>query len=415
MISTTRQSRPSGQGLSTASGAAADSAPTTATFESKGDFLRLVNNGNTHDFHWFWLYHNCSLWLHPVTKERIIDVPDIPLDIKPRRVELFGSSIRVVWPAQRVSDYPIPWLLENSYAMNHRSASPPANDVSLLEVDYELVHSQSTHPEREYARLLAERINKYGAVVVRNRGTDTESIIRELLPSGDDVWVSHFGRIEDLRTNNTTNQNTDQLGYTDVGIAPHTDMPFVHNPPSMQLLHGIQKADVGGESYLVDARSAALFLKCINPWAFDMLSTINVKFHRKQKNFEAVTHYPLIQTYGDHVLQIRYSYFTMVCLFRPLFFLHFFLRLISFFSSSSFFKAPFRVPFEWMRLWYEAYNAFAKILQDEKYQFRFLLQPGDYVLYSNRTMVHAREAFSGPRWVRGAYFDQEKVLSHLSR
>ena len=29
---------------------------------------------------------------------------------------------------------------------------------------------------------------------------------------------THFGRIEDLRTDNTTNQNTDQLGYTDAAI-----------------------------------------------------------------------------------------------------------------------------------------------------------------------------------------------------
>ncbi len=91
---------------------------------------------------------------------------------------------------------------------------------------------------------------------------------------------------------------------------------------------------------------------------------------------------------GDHIVQIRYSYFTM---------------------------APFRVPFPWMRKWYEAYSEFAKILYDEKFQFRFMLEPGDFVLYSNLTMVHARESFSGPRWVKGVYFDQNKVMEHLAR
>lgn len=176
----------------------------------------------------------------------------------------------------------------------------------------------------------------------------------------------------------------------------------------MQLLHGIQKADVGDGSYLVDARAAALFLKSTNPWAFDMLSTIYIKFHRKQKNFEAVTHFPIFQTYGGHVLQIRYSYFTMVG-FSSMFSLSHSLN-----SNIKMTQAPFRVPFDWMLLWYEACNMFAKILQDDKYQFRFILDPGDYVLSSNRTMVHAREALSGPRWVRGVYFDQEKSLAHLS-
>ena len=157
----------------------------------------------------------------------------------------------------------------------------------------------------------------------------------------------------------------------------------MEEPPSVQILQGIRPAERGGESYLVDARQAALYLKQMNPWAFDMLKTVKVKFHRKQKNFTAVTHYPIIQTMGDHIQQIRYSYFTM---------------------------DPFRVPFEWMRLWYEAYDQFAKILVDPKFQYRFLLRSGDFVLYSNETLVHAREAFSGSRHVRGVYLDQKKML-----
>lgn len=84
-----------------------------------------------------------------------------------------------------------------------------------------------------------------------------------------------------------------------------------------------------------------------------------------------------------------------------------------------------------MRLWYQAYGEFAKILHDEKFQFRFLLEPGescvcfflhvfcliafegDFVLYSNLTMVHARESFSGSRWVKGVYFSQDRVLANL--
>ncbi len=44
---------------------------------------------------------------------------------------------------------------------------------------------------------------------------------------------THFGRIEDLRTDNTTNQNTDQLGYTDAAINLHTDQPFIADPPGI--------------------------------------------------------------------------------------------------------------------------------------------------------------------------------------
>jgi gamma-butyrobetaine dioxygenase len=67
-------------------------------------------------------------------------------------------------------------------------------------------------------------------------------------------------------------------------------MPFRHDCPSMQLLHSMRRADIGGESYLVDARAAASYLRSVNPWAYDMLRTVPVKFHRKQKDYEAVTH-----------------------------------------------------------------------------------------------------------------------------
>ena len=75
----------------------------------------------------------------------------------------------------------------------------------------------------------------------------------DFLPKGSDVIHTHFGRIEDLMTNNTTNKNTDQLGYTDAPVHLHTDQPFIKNPPGMQMLHGIRPADSGGENLMVDS------------------------------------------------------------------------------------------------------------------------------------------------------------------
>lgn len=36
---------------------------------------------------------------------------------------------------------------------------------------------------------------------------------------------------------------------------------------------------------------------------------------------------------------------------------------------------------------------------------RFLLRPGDFVLYDNHRMLHARTAFQGSRWLRGICFN----------
>lgn len=63
---------------------------------------------------------------------------------------------------------------------------------------------------------------------------------------------THFGRIEDLRTDNTTNKNTDQLGYTDASVQLHTDQPFLERPPKFQMLHCQRPAASGGISFCVD-------------------------------------------------------------------------------------------------------------------------------------------------------------------
>jgi gamma-butyrobetaine dioxygenase len=80
---------------------------------------------------------------------------------------------------------------------------------------------------------------------------------------------------------------------------------------------------------------------------------------------------------------------------------------------SYFTYAPHVVPFEFMEEWYKAYNAFAKVVRDLKHQYRFLLNPGDFVLYDNHRMFHARTGFTGPRHVRGIYFHTEDVFRKL--
>jgi gamma-butyrobetaine dioxygenase/trimethyllysine dioxygenase len=58
-----------------------------------------------------------------------------------------------------------------------------------------------------------------------------------------------------------------------------------------------------------------------------------------------------------------------------------------------------------MEAFYRAYQRFQRIVHDPAHHLRFLLGPGDFVLYDNHRMLHARTSFTGPRWVRGVYFD----------
>jgi gamma-butyrobetaine dioxygenase len=190
---------------------------------------------------------------------------------------------------------------------------------------------------------------------------------------------THFGRIEDLRTDNTTNQNTDQLGYTNAAINLHTDQPFIPDPPRFQRLHCMQRATSGGDNAIVDAIAAAHHLSFTDAPTFDLLASTPVHFHRQQKQFERLHISPIFERDSDgHLYRVRYSYFTM---------------------------APQRLPFAHMSAWYHAYNRFASFVRDPRNQYQVTLEPGDFLAYDNWRMLHARTAFSGPRWMRGVYFD----------
>lgn len=351
-----------------------------AHLEPHDDFLRVhftPGEGPHHaDFHWFWLRHNSELDRHPLTRERIVCSSELPLDPQPRAVRIAEDTeaIDIDWGDRadgQVSRYASDWLRAHAYAADRAPAPVPPSDDRAITVDFARL-------EEPLERIVLKTLARTGLLVVRGFGLDTEALIDTLGREGLSVIGTHFGRIEDLRTDNTTNQNTDQLGYTNSAIQLHTDQPFLERPPRYQLLHCQQPAESGGANAVVDALAAAHYLADVDRPAFELLRTVPVTFHRKQKSFEKVLVSPILDFDAPGGFRVRYSYFTL---------------------------APHRRPFAEMEAWYRAYNRFARLVRDERHQYRFQLQAGDFLIYDNWRMLHARTAFTGARWVRGVYFD----------
>jgi gamma-butyrobetaine dioxygenase/trimethyllysine dioxygenase len=339
-------------------------------------------DGHHADFHWFWLRHECSLDRHPTTGERTLSMAEVPLDVQPSEVRLDGERARVLvrWrgePSERaLSAYPLAWLREHAYALDRDDPAPLATTLTR--------YLAEPAPGRALPADFRERLARDGALVVRAPShvdaaspEHTERVIAEVEATGLSTIGTHFGRIEDLRTDNTTNQNTDQLGYTDAAVDLHTDQPFLDVPPRFQLLHAIRPAPRGGESLLADASEAARWLEATDAHAFELLTTVPVRFHRKQKAFEKLHVGPILERRGERIL-VRASYFTM---------------------------APHRLPFAKMEAFYRAYRTFFRHIAEPRHHLRFLLGPGEILFYDNRRMLHGRTPFEGARWVRGVYFD----------
>lgn len=345
--------------------------------ELRDGFLRVhFGSGRGHaDFHPRWLRHNCDADRHPVTGERLVCSSELPDELAVERAIVDGDRLAVTWaPGGRTSLFGLSWLAENAYA-NDRVEPPPPADASHFEV---FADAGAAHEAVPRAVAL---VTAHGAAVVRRGGpgsapeAETEAIIDAFAAQGLRVIGTHFGRVEDLRTDNTTNANTDQLGYTDAAIGLHSDQPFLERPPRYQLLQCVRAADEGGENEIADARAAAEHLAAIDADAYETLIRTPIVFHRRQRAFERTHTAPIIESTPEG-FRVRLSYFT---------------------------TAPLRLPFERVEGYYRAYGRFARLVRARS--VRVALGPGDFLLYDNWRMLHARTAFRGPRWARGVYFD----------
>jgi gamma-butyrobetaine dioxygenase/trimethyllysine dioxygenase len=359
-----------------------------ARVEVHDGFLRVIAPEHHADFHLRWLRHNCDRDRHPTTGERMVDSSELPDELAATGARLDGDALEVSWAHDgRVSRYPIAWLWEHAYAIDRLDVPAPSSDVGRIE----LVPA----PGASIASLVPavlDRVRAEGAVVVRRARApgaaapedETEAWIAALEASGLGLVGTHFGRIEDLRTDNTTNANTDQLGYTDAAIGLHTDQPFLDQPPRYQLLQAIRTAARGGDSLIADGLRAFRYLASRDAEAAALLAGTPVRFHRKQAAFERVVIAPIVRPAGPDGdgFHIRASYFTM---------------------------APHRLAFDRMTAWYRAHDRFFRLLRDPRHHQRFRLEPGDVLLYDNHRVLHGRTGFSGPRWVRGVYFDPRRA------
>lgn len=347
------------------------------------------------DFHYVWLRLHCEEDRHPQTREPQLDVTAVPDDLRPAaaHVEARGSDsgddsdggalvVRWTEPGARVSRYPLGWLRAHAYAAERAEPPEPPRLVALT------LHARDFASDGELARAALQRVESGGAVLVRGYGSvhagtaspaDTEALIGAFADAGLEIVGTHFGRIEDLRPDNTTNQNTDQLGYTDAGIDLHTDQPFLDRPPRYQLLHCMRPAESGGDSFLSDGILGAQALAAEDLGAFRTLRTTQVRFHRKQRAFEREVVSPLLTLREDGASLVRCSYFTL---------------------------APQRLPFAEVDGFFRAYRRYMTILRDERHLVRLRLHAGDFLIYDNHRMLHGRSAFTGDRWVRGVYFNE---------
>ena len=318
--------------------------------------------------------------------QRLKSILDLDPDLEINEIEEDEDSVtftlsdghRVTLDAETVGD-----LILELMPLNWRSqASKNMWDEENAPRETFLWDSISTDDSILYEML--DQLISFGFAVVSDMPSKDRAVL-DLIHTFGYERVTNYGDIFDVRVENAPNN----LAFTNLAIAPHTDNPYRDPVPTIQLLHCLETNVEGGHSGLVDGFRAAALLRENDPESFEILTTRLFQFEYKNSDTHLSTLAPIIKLDAmDEIVEIRWNDRSM--------------------------QPPFS-GFDIDEV-YEALRAFARILNAPANMYQFKLEPGQCMIFDNTRVLHARTGFesSGKRHLQGAYSDLDSALSKWS-
>ena len=231
---------------------------------------------------------------------------------------------------------------------------------------------------------------KYGFVIFENVPTQDNFIVTFANSIGS-VRRTNFGEFFNVKSK----PNPNDLAYTSLPLAPHTDNPYRKPVPCIQLLHCIENEVGGGLSTLVDGLAVTEELKKEHPSFFQILTKIKVRFQFVDDNVVLEDWAEMIQLDENKRLkQVRFS---------PR------LDFVPLMDKGK------------LELYYAARNKISEMYNSEKFRIEFKLKPGDLLMMDNYRLLHGRTEYNaneGNRFLQGCYIDYDSTegkLKHLKR
>ena len=231
---------------------------------------------------------------------------------------------------------------------------------------------------------------KYGFVIFENVPTKDNFIVNFANSIGS-IRRTNFGEFFNVKSK----PNPNDLAYTSLPLAPHTDNPYRKPVPCIQLLHCIENEVGGGLSTLVDGLAVTEELKKEHSSFFQILTEIKVRFQFVDDNVVLEDWAEMIQL--DENKRLKQVRFSPRLDFVPL------------------------MDKEKLELYYAARNKISEMYNSEKFRIEFKLKPGDLLMMDNYRLLHGRTEYNaneGNRFLQGCYIDYDSTegkLKHLKR
>ena len=210
---------------------------------------------------------------------------------------------------------------------------------------------------------LLDAVARYGAGLLRGVPA-AEGMVTAVAETFGYVRETNYGRIFDVRVV----ADPANLAFTSRAIAPHTDNPYRDPVPTLQLLHCLRDAAVGGETVVVDGFAAAAALRDTDPVSFAVLTSTPMPFAYVDKETLLTACQPLIALNArGRISSVRLNNRSM---------------------------QPVRLPYAKAEAFYAAYRAWTAIVARPEFALGLRLAPGDCLVFDNTRILHARTAFA---------------------
>ncbi len=353
----------------------------------------FFNNGSSvEEIHPFWLREraNGEKFLDKGTQQRLFDPTSLNVEIGIKKAQIKNQILEIDF-----NDGVNSKLNIESIAQEFNKKDNDIHSIEKVKWDSKLKtiknfeFKQDLFESKDMFNILMS-FYKYGFVIIKKVPTQDNYLVKFANSIGS-VRRTNFG--EHFNVKSIPNPN--DLAYTSLPLAPHTDNPYRNPVPCIQILHCIINEVKGGFSTLVDGYTVSEILKKENPEFYDILTKVKVRFKFIDKDVVLEDWSELIKLdENKNFKQVRFS---------P--------RLD---------YVPILEKKE-LDLYYKARKKISDLYNSAKFRIEFKLEQGDLLMMDNHRLLHGRTEFDvneGSRFLQGCYieFDStEGKLRHIKR
>ncbi|XP_077987992.1 gamma-butyrobetaine dioxygenase-like [Glandiceps talaboti] len=361
-----------------------------------GDVRIKWPDGEICSFASIWLKHNChcTQCKQDHSGQRLVDSSEIDLKAVPSEVKITDNGcLHVSWSGtlQHNTTIPLNWLKQNNYSEKNREWNGRMRRIQPLKGEI---------PSYSYADILKNEeslfswicdINEHGLAMVKDVPREKNQVakVAELIAP---VQRTIYGKVFDI----VSVQKPINIAYTPTKLGFHMDLVYYESPPGLQLLHALRfdQEVKGGESLFLDAHYMAEVLREKYPQHFETLVRVPASFQKIHFDRE----WPVYMQYQrPHIVVNVHKEITCV-------------------TWAPAFEGPLQVTEDDVKPYYKAYHVFAQLLEESHLKLKHRLQPGECIVFNNRRMLHAREAFSqdsGSRHLQGCYVNIDEFKTKV--